>query len=45
MSEKMQEYLSNANVAFAGGQHETALELCEKVISKDPTIQVPVKFA
>lgn len=37
MNEKIKEYFSNAEVAFVNGQHEVALEWCEKIISEDPT--------
>jgi len=37
MTEQVQEYLSNAEMAFASGQHEVALELCEKAIAEDPS--------
>lgn len=36
MNEQIKEYLSNAETAFINGQHETALELCEKAIAEDP---------
>lgn len=38
MNEKIQEYLSNSEVAFGSGQYETALELCEKVIGENQSI-------
>jgi len=37
MNEKIQEYLSDAGIAFVGGQYDTALEFCEKAIAEDPT--------
>ena len=35
MTEKIREYLSNAEIAFVSGQHEVALELCERAIAED----------
>ena len=37
MNEKAKEYLANAKSAFSNGQHQLALELCEKVIAIEPS--------
>jgi len=38
MTEKMTEYLSNAQIAFTNSQYDVALEWCEKAIAEDATV-------